>query len=166
MSDRGACDVTTEVTSFVAEIDQTGLAARFHSDLPEDEMENTTPGPAAKVIVYACSGASNLGQLANEIALRLDRLGLAELACLTEVGAEDGGAPDSSARPVLAISGCTGACCAAMLERHGIRPARSIVLAERGVAKAKHVLVDSETSERVFGQVLAELAPFLEKPNN
>jgi hypothetical protein len=43
---------------------------------------------------------------------------------------------------------------------------RSVVLAERGVAKAKHVLVDGETSERVFGQVLAELAPFLEKPNN
>jgi uncharacterized metal-binding protein len=126
-------------------------------------MENTTPDPAAKVIVYACSGASNLGQLANEIALRLDRLGLAELACLTEVGAEDDGAPGSSTRPVLAISGCTSGCCAAMLARHGIEPARSIVLAERGVAKAKHVLVDDEGKERVFGQVLAELAPFLEE---
>ncbi len=125
-------------------------------------MENTTPGPAAKVVVYACSGASNLGQLANEIALRLDRLGLAELACLTEVGAEDGGAPGSNERPVLSISGCASGCCAAMLTRHGVEPVRSIVLAERGVAKAKHVLVDDEGTERVFGQVLAELAPFLD----
>ena len=130
-------------------------------------MENAKPEPAAKVIVYACSGASNLGQLANEIAVRLDRLGLAELACATEVatevGAQDGDGQGAS-RPVLAISGCTSGCCAAMLEQHGIDVARSVVLAERGVAKAKHVLVDEESTERVFGQVLAELAPFLDQP--
>jgi len=130
-------------------------------------MESAKPEPTAKVIVYACSGASNLGQLANEIAVRLDRLGLAELACATEVatevGAQDGDGQGAS-RPVLAISGCTSGCCAAMLEQHGIDVTRSVVLAERGVAKAKHVLVDEESSERVFGQVLAELAPLLEKP--
>ena len=126
-------------------------------------MESAKPEPAVKALVYACSGASNLGQLANEIALRLDRLGLAELACATEVGARDGD-EQGAGRPVLAISGCTSGCCAAMLEQHGIDVARSVVLAERGVAKAKHVLVDEESTERVFGQVLAELAPLLEKP--
>jgi uncharacterized metal-binding protein len=123
-------------------------------------MESAKPESAAKVIVYACSGASNLGQLANEIALRLDRLGLAELACATEVAAGDGN-NQGAGKPVLAISGCASGCCAAMLEQHGIEASRSIVLAERGVAKAKHVLVDEESTERVFGQVLAELAPFL-----
>ncbi len=126
-------------------------------------MENSKPESAAKVLVYACSGASNLGQLANEIAVRLDRLGLAELACATEVGASDGHEQGAS-KPVLAISGCTTGCCAAMLKRHGIEVSRSVVLAERGVAKAKHVLVDAESIERVFGQVLAELAPFLKEP--
>ena len=131
-------------------------------------MKNTTPEPAAKVLVYACSGASNLGQLANEIALRLDRLGLAELVCATEVGALGGESrtPGSSSRPVLAISGCTTGCCAAMLNRHGIEVSCSVILAERGVAKAKHVLVDGDESERVFGQVLAEIAPFLDEQND
>jgi uncharacterized metal-binding protein len=126
-------------------------------------MESSKPESAAKVLVYACSGASNLGQLANEIAVRLDRLGLAELVCVTEVGAGNGGI-QSPGKPVIAISGCTTACCTAMLKRHGIEASRTIVLAERGVAKAKHVLVDTESTERVFGQVLAELAPFLGKP--
>ena len=131
-------------------------------------MKNTTPEPAAKVLVYACSGASNLGQLANEIALRLDRLGLAELVCATEVGALGGESrtPGSSSRPVLAISGCTTGCCAAMLNRHGIEVSCSVILAERGVAKAKHVLVDGDETERVFGQVLAEIAPFLDEQND
>ena len=157
--------MTAEVMSFVTEVGQTRPIPRFDDDVPEEEMETTTPDSAPEVLVYACSGASNLGQLANEIALRLDRLGLAELACLTEVGVGDGGAPDSNKRPVLAISGCTSGCCAVMLARHGIRATRSIVLAERGVAKAKHVLVDGEGKERVFGQVLAELAPFLDEQN-
>jgi len=126
-------------------------------------MDNAKPEPVAKVLVYACSGASNLGQLANEIAVRLDRLGLAELACATEVGAQDGDG-QSSSKPVLAISGCTSGCCSAMLEQHGIDVSCSVILAERGIAKAKHVLVDDESTERVFGQVLAELAPFLETP--
>jgi len=126
-------------------------------------MENAKPEPSSKVVVYACSGASNLGQLANEIAIRLDRLGLADLACLTEIGAQDGGVPDLS-KPVLAISGCTSACCSAMLARHGVDVSSSVILAERGIAKAKHVLVDDDSTERVFGQVLAELAPFLQQP--
>jgi uncharacterized metal-binding protein len=126
-------------------------------------MESSKPESATEVLVYACSGASNLGQLANEIAVRLDRLGLAELVCVTEVGAGNGDVRSSS-KPVIAISGCTTACCSAMLRSHGIEASRTIILAERGVAKAKHVLVDAESIERVFGQVLAELAPFLDKP--
>jgi uncharacterized metal-binding protein len=116
------------------------------------------------VIVYACAGASNLGQLANEIAIRLDRMGLAELCCLTEVAAKDASvaaAEDEPRRPLLAIDGCTNGCCSALLAQRGMEATRTVLLAGRGVAKAKHVLVDEAESERVFGQVLAELAPLL-----
>lgn len=65
---------------------------------------------------------------------------------------------------MLAISGCTSGCCALMLEQHGVDVSHSVILAERGIAKAKHVLVDPDATERVFGQVLAELAPFLKNP--
>jgi uncharacterized metal-binding protein len=132
------------------------------SSLVEEEMENASSAAAPKVIVYTCSGASNLGQLANDIAVRLDRLGLAELVCLAEVGAGEGDSEtQTTPRQVLAISGCANGCCASMLERHGVEASRTVTLAERGIAKAKHVLVDEGESERVFGQVLAELAPFL-----
>lgn len=126
-------------------------------------LEDSTHGSArrARVVVYACSGASNLGQLANELAVKLDRLGLAELDCLADVGANDRSGGAGEPKRVLAISGCAKGCCAPMLERHGIEVSRSVLLAERGIAKAKHVLVDPEEGERVLGQVLAELAPFL-----
>ncbi|TWU45831.1 DGC domain protein [Novipirellula aureliae] len=44
-------------------------------------MPNTIP------ILFACSGCSNAGQLANSIAVELDRRGVAEMSCLAGVGA-------------------------------------------------------------------------------
>jgi uncharacterized metal-binding protein len=38
-------------------------------------------------IVFACSGCSDAGQLANQLALELDRRGIAEMSCLAGVGA-------------------------------------------------------------------------------
>ncbi len=38
-------------------------------------------------ILFACSGCSSAGQLAGQIALALDRRGVAEMSCLAGVGA-------------------------------------------------------------------------------
>ncbi|MCO6044355.1 putative zinc-binding protein [Aeoliella sp. ICT_H6.2] len=38
-------------------------------------------------IVLACSGCSRAGQLANRVALELDRRGIAEMSCLAGIGA-------------------------------------------------------------------------------
>lgn len=38
-------------------------------------------------IVFACSGCSAAGQLANQVALELNRRGMAEMSCLAGVGA-------------------------------------------------------------------------------
>ena len=37
-------------------------------------------------LVYSCSGCSNVAQLANTLAVRLDRAGLAEMSCIAGVG--------------------------------------------------------------------------------
>ncbi|MEZ6093431.1 MAG: putative zinc-binding protein [Pirellulaceae bacterium] len=44
-------------------------------------MDKTIP------ILFACSGCSNAGQLANEVACELNRRGIAEMSCLAGVGA-------------------------------------------------------------------------------
>jgi uncharacterized metal-binding protein len=38
-------------------------------------------------ILFACSGCSNAGQLAGQVALELNRRGVAEMSCLAGVGA-------------------------------------------------------------------------------
>jgi uncharacterized metal-binding protein len=119
--------------------------------------------PARNVLAYSCSGASNLGQLANEIASRLDRLGLVDMACLTAIasGNEQSLAAATSGRPVLAISGCSLACADTVFADRGVPVSRSISLADSGVLKAKHSGVEAAESERIFREKLREVEPFL-----
>lgn len=63
-------------------------------------------------IVYSCSGCSNVAQLANHVAVRLDRSGDAEMSCIAGVG---GDVPSllklaHSGRPIIAIDGCPLVC--------------------------------------------------------
>ena len=59
-------------------------------------------------LVYACSGCSSAAQLANHVALQLDRRGVAEMSCIAGVG---GDVPKlvrlaTSGRPIVALDGC------------------------------------------------------------
>lgn len=88
-------------------------------------------------LVYACSGCSNAGQLANALALRLHREEYAEMSCIAGVG---GDVPAllrllSRPRPVLALDGCALRCVAACLERAGRSAFLGLNLAEHGVRK-------------------------------
>lgn len=41
-----------------------------------------------KPLIYSCSGCSNVAQLANSLAVRIDRAGLAEMSCIAGVGGD------------------------------------------------------------------------------
>ncbi len=109
-----------------------------------DEVQPRGPLP----LVYACSGCSSAAQLANHLAVRLDRNGEAEMSCIAGVGGqvkplvrlaqraqEDG-------RPILAIDGCALECVVHALAQAGVVPTRHLQLAESGVRKLAHVDFD------------------------
>ena len=81
--------------------------------------------PRSQPLVYACSGCSSAAQMANYVAICLDRAGLAEMSCIAGVG---GDVPSlvklaKSGRPVVAIDGCKLHCARSCLSRHGVEPA-------------------------------------------
>lgn len=103
-------------------------------------------------IVYACSGCSSAAQTANQVALRLDREGVAEMSCISGVG---GDVPQlvrvaTSGRPIIALDGCPLCCVAHCLERHGVAPTQHHRLHEYGVRKRTHEDADPEAVERVL----------------
>ncbi|MBB5503285.1 putative zinc-binding protein [Paraburkholderia sp. MM5384-R2] len=93
----------------------------------------------SRPLVYSCSGCSSAAQLANDVALQLDRRGKAEMSCIAGVG---GDVPAllklaRSGRPIMAIDGCPLVCAKSALARHGIVPARHFQRFCRGKGKTR-----------------------------
>lgn len=88
-------------------------------------------------LIYSCSGCSNVAQLANELALRLDRADVAEMSCIAGIG---GGVATlvrtaRSGRPVVAIDGCQLHCSKACLARADVEPDLHVTLSDYGLRK-------------------------------
>lgn len=88
-------------------------------------------------LVYSCSGCSNVAQLANALALRLDRQGLAEMSCIAGVGGQVPSLVSKarSGRHILALDGCPLACVKGCLAQHQIAPNLHLILSESGLRK-------------------------------
>ncbi len=114
----------------------------------------------SKPLVYACSGCSSAAQLANAVALKLDRAGLAEMSCIAGVG---GDVPSlvrtaKSGRPIVALDGCSLACVRSSLARHDIEPTLYFLLPEQGVRKRHHTDFDLVQAQRVFNTVSGRIS--------
>lgn len=110
-------------------------------------------------LVYSCSGCSSAAQLANHVAVQMDRRGVAEMSCIAGVG---GDVPKLvrlalSGRPIIALDGCPLACVHSSLARHGITPARHYQLHEHGVKKRNHQDFDPEQAAQVLEHIQADL---------
>ena len=106
-------------------------------------------------LVYSCSGCSSAAQMANYVAVQLDRRGAAEMSCIAGVG---GDVPAlvklaQSGRPIIAIDGCPLACVKHSLARHEIAADEYVQLAEHGVKKRFHADFEVEQAEKVIGEV-------------
>lgn len=91
-------------------------------------------------LIYSCSGCSSAAQLANALAVRLDREGVAQMSCISGVG---GGVEPlvhlaRSGRPVIAVDGCQLRCTITCLSKAGVTPTEAVVLADSGVRKRQH----------------------------
>jgi uncharacterized metal-binding protein len=111
-------------------------------------------------LVYSCSGCSSAAQLANHVAVQLDRRGIAEMSCIAGVG---GDVPHlvkiaQSGRPVVALDGCALACARNCLARHGVEPTQYHQLQKHGVKKRYHADFDAGQAEQIIVTVAAALA--------
>lgn len=120
----------------------------------------TDPAPEEdQPLVYSCSGCSSAAQLANHIAVQMDRRGMAEMSCIAGVG---GDVPKlvrlaMSGRPIIALDGCPLVCVRSSLARHRITLARHYQLHEYGVKKRNHQDFDAAQAAEVLGRIEADL---------
>lgn len=93
-----------------------------------------------QALVYSCSGCSNVAQLANDIAVLMDRTDVAEMSCIAGLGGDVKHLVKLawSGRPILAIDGCPLACVKNTLARHQIDPTWHVELSRLGIKKRDH----------------------------
>lgn len=88
-------------------------------------------------IIYACSGCSDVAQLANDAAVTLDHAGDFEMSCISGVGGmvKPLLAIARSGRPITVIDGCPLHCARTCLENAGVTPDDHVRLYEMGFKK-------------------------------
>jgi len=93
--------------------------------------------PGENVMILACSGGSNVGQLSNQASIELTQEGFGKMFCLAGIGGHLSGFVQS-ARDVpdlVAIDGCEIGCAKAVLEHAEIPVKNYLVLTELRIEK-------------------------------
>ncbi len=110
-------------------------------------------------IVYSCSGCSSAAQTANIIAIRMDRVKIAEMSCIAGVGGDVKPLVKTakSGRDIIAIDGCPLSCCKASLARHDVEPKYHFELSKFKIPKIQGADPDLELAKEVYQQVIEYL---------
>jgi len=102
--------------------------------------------------VLACSGGSNVGQITNEVAKRLDQANVAKFFCLAGVGGHISGMVASVAGSdrVLVLDGCPLGCAKATMEAAGLSNYEYLVVTELGIEKNHDFSLNETEVDRVL----------------
>lgn len=116
--------------------------------------------PKKKVLLYACSGAANVAEIADHVARQLNAEGLGAMFCLAGLGA---GIPNmiQSAKDAdlnLVIDGCPLDCARLIFEKAGVTNVKIIRVTDHGIAKAKGVKITDEQVQKIAALARAAVA--------
>jgi uncharacterized metal-binding protein len=122
------------------------------------EEKNTCCGASVKTLVLGCSGGSNVGQVANNVMIEMDKDGVGNAYCLAGLGADLSGFVESArAGRTILIDGCPVGCGKKAFEKHGITPTEYFIVTELGIEK-KHAFDKlAEETEQALGQIMANI---------
>lgn len=104
-----------------------------------------------KVLIFACSGGSNVGQIVNEAAKKLTEEGLGRFFCLAGIGGDISGIIETTkgADEIMVLDGCSVACAKAMLDKLGAPIACYVDATDLGISKEPHFNITEEEIEKV-----------------
>jgi len=109
------------------------------------------------IMILACSGGSNVGQLSNQAAVELTQEGFGKMYCLAGIGGQLKGFVQSAKDvPVIAaIDGCSVGCAKAILKNAGVTNYNYVVLTDLGIEKNKNFSLKAEDIRQVKQAVQA-----------
>lgn len=103
------------------------------------------------VMLLACSGRSNVGQLANQACVELTQEGFGKMFCLAGIGGEISGFVRSAkdVPQMVVLDGCEVGCAKAIFKKAGVPLRGHLVLTELGIAKTMDLNLKRDELDQV-----------------
>jgi len=130
------------------------------SNKPQENTALTCECTAEEITILPCSGGSNCGQIANQVAVRLDEEGVGHIYCLAGIGAHIDGMVESArgAKRIVALDGCQVACAKKTIEHAGLTVTDWICVTDEGISKSHNLLLNQEEIELITRRTKGSLA--------
>ncbi len=118
-------------------------------------MAETCCGEGNEVMILACSGGSNVGQLSNQAAVELTQEGFGKMFCLAGIGGRLSGFVQSAkdTPKMVAVDGCPVGCAKAILKEADIPMDSYLVITEEKIEKNKNFNLERTDVDRVKAAV-------------
>src|SRR5512137_1356741 len=108
-------------------------------------MEEKCLCESSEILIFSCAGSSNVGQIANQAAIKLTQEGLGRYFCLAGIGGHVSGMIESTkaGKMLIAIDGCPVACAKKTLEHAGFQIDEYAQATDLGIEKNHRFDLDS-----------------------
>ena len=100
-------------------------------------MEEKCLCEPSEILIFPCSGGSNVGQIANGAGVKLTQSGMGKFFCLAGIGGHISGMVESTkaGKMLVAIDGCSVACAKKTLEHAGFNIDEYVQVTDLGIEK-------------------------------
>ena len=109
--------------------------------------------------VYSCSGCSSAAQMANYLALELNRKKIAKMSCIAGVGGKVKGLVNEAknSNSIVALDGCHLKCVENCLNGVGLKPTHHYILSNYNVQKNFDEDFNQDTADSLRDLITDEL---------
>ena len=123
-------------------------------------MEEKCLCESSEILIFFCAGSSNVGQIANQAAVRLAQEGIGRYFCLAGIGGHVSGMVESTkaGKMLIAIDGCPVGCAKKTLEHTGFNIAEYIQVTELGIEKNHNLNLNPFDVDKVADHLATQVS--------
>ena len=123
-------------------------------------MEDKCLCEPSEILIFPCSGGSNVGQIANQAGVKLTQDGMGRFFCLAGIGAHVSGMIESTkaGKILVAIDGCPVACAKKTLEHAGFNIDEYVQVTDLGIEKNHNLNPLTPDVEKVTNDLASRIS--------
>ena len=123
-------------------------------------MEEQCLCQPTEILIFPCSGGSNVGQIANQAGVKLNQNGMGNFFCLAGIGGHVSGMIESTkaGKMLVVIDGCPVACAKKTLEHTGFNIDEYVQVTDLGIEKNHDFSLDPSDVGKVTDHLASRIS--------